>query len=60
MSFWFESDDSKQHNGPVVDIWSADPTSEGRAVFVFGEKPDGQRFFGSFFEPALDGEDGAR
>jgi hypothetical protein len=42
--------------GPVVEIW-IDDTSNGQAVIVTGERPDGQRFFGSFFQPTLDQED---
>ena len=42
--------------GPVIEIWT-DDTSGGQAVIVTGERPDGQRFFGSFFQPTFDDHD---
>jgi hypothetical protein len=56
VSFWFDTD-TGEPKGPVVDIWTPEPADNGQAVFVFGETADGQRFFGSFFEPTLQPED---
>jgi len=38
---------------PVVELWVTD-TNEGQSVIVVGERSDGQRFFGSFWQPRLD------
>ena len=43
--------------GPVVEIW-IDDTSDGQSVFITGERVDGQRFFGSFFQPTFDDDQG--
>jgi hypothetical protein len=43
--------------GPVVEIWVDDNDDGSQSVFITGERPDGQRFFGSFFQPTIDQED---
>jgi hypothetical protein len=48
---WFDTND-----GAVVELWVHD-TPEGQSVTVVGEHPDGQRFFGSFFQPSLNNEE---
>ena len=39
--------------GSVVEIWVDDNDDGSQSVFITGERSDGQRFFGSFFQPTI-------
>lgn len=44
--------------GPVVEIWVDDHDDGSQSVFVTGERSDGQRFFGSFYQPTFNQQEG--
>ena len=47
----------QEESGPVVELWIDDHPDGSQSVFVTGEDSDGDRFFGSFFQPTIGNTD---
>lgn len=54
MTHHNSNNDNNKGLGPVIEIWVDDHDDGSQSVFLTGERSDGQRFFGSFFQPTLD------